>query len=202
MNASTVWLSCGVLRDELGELYRQGQISGELRFLDSMLHMDPLQLQTKLKESLGQPGPSGGRLILVYGDCCGRMLDLVREYRVGRVNAINCAQMLLGRTRYRELMKAESFILLPEWARRWKEIIQTELGLSADVAHDLMRENRSELVYLNTGLAPVPRLELAECAAYTGLPCRIEPVGLDQLLNFLVEAESAASIRSKGEVGP
>jgi hypothetical protein len=188
-----------VLRAELEELHHRGDITGELRFLNSMLHMAPQQLQTTLETALGQPGPEGGRLVLVYGDCCGRMLDLVRQFKVGRVNAINCAQMLVGRARYRELMREEAFMLLPEWALRWQDIMRIELGLSPEVARDLMREHRRELVYLNTGLAPVPQAALAECAAYTGLPCRIESVGLDHLLALLLEAESTASIRPPRE---
>jgi hypothetical protein len=103
--------------------------------------------------------------------------------------------MLLGRARYRELMHAQSFMLLPEWAVRWKEILQEELGLPPTVARDLMRENRAELVYLDTGLVPVPREELAAFAAYTGLPWRVEPVSLDHLLALLLEAEAAAPVR-------
>lgn len=197
---ATVWLSCGVLRAELEALQRTGRLHGELRFLDSMLHMAPPRLQTELETALGQPGPAGGRLVLVYGDCCGRMLNLVREHRVGRVNAINCAQMLVGRARYRELMHAQAFLLLPEWAQRWREIMRVELGLSPEVARDLMREHRHEIVYLDTALMPVPHTALAECAAYTGLPCRIEPVPLDHLLALLLEAESAAVVRPLPEV--
>ena len=195
MNAQTVWLSCGVLRAELEELQRQGRLGGELRFLDSMLHMVPEQLQAALETALGQPGPEGGRLVLVYGDCCGRMLDLVRQFRVGRVNAINCAQMLVGRARYRELMQQQAFMLLPAWARRWQEIMQIQLGLSPEVARDLMGDHCGELVYLDSGLAPVPHAALADCAAYTGLPLRIEPVTLDPLLARLLEAESTAAVR-------
>jgi hypothetical protein len=194
MSDTTVWLSCGVLRAELEELHRRGKIGGELRFLDSMLHMNPQQLQTTLETALGQPGPAGGRLVLVYGDCCSRMLDLVRQFRVGRVNAINCAQMLVGRARYRELMHRHAFMLLPEWAARWREIFQIELGLSAEVAHDLMSEHCGELVYLDTGLTPVPENALADCRAHLGIPCRIERVTLDHLLALLLEAEATATI--------
>jgi hypothetical protein len=136
-------------------------------------------------------------VVVVYGDCSSHMLDLVRDFKVGRVHAINCAQMLLGRARYHELMHAQSFILLPEWARRWKEVMQRELGLSSSVARDLMRENRRELVYLDTGLVPVPRAQLDGCADYSGLPWRVESVTLDHLLKLLLEAE--ASVCPSGE---
>ena len=190
MNPSTIWLGCGVLRAELEKLHRDGRISGELRFLDSMLHMDPQRLQALLGAELTELGAKGSRVVLVYGDCCSRMMDLVRQFGISRVNAINCAQMLVGRNRYRELMRDQAFMLLPEWAPRWKEIMQGELGLPPDVARDLMRENRRELVYLDTAVAPVPRDAIEECAAYTGLPWRVEKVTLDDLLALLLQAES------------
>ncbi|NLF92560.1 MAG: DUF1638 domain-containing protein, partial [Oligosphaeraceae bacterium] len=190
MNPSTIWLSCGVLKAEMEQLHRDGQIRGELRFLDSMLHMDPQQLQAVLGAELTELDAKGSRVVLVYGDCCSRMLDLVRQFGINRVSAINCAQMLVGRNRYRELMRDQAFMLLPEWAQRWKEILQGELGLHAEVACDLMRENRRELVYLDTAVAPVPWQAIEECAAYTGLPWRVEKVTLDPLLALLLQAES------------
>lgn len=199
MSTRTVWLSCGVLRAELEELHRRGDIGGELCFVDSMLHMVPQQLQTKLETTLGNPRENDDQLVLVYGDCCGRMLDLVRQFHVGRVAAINCAQMLLGRARYRELMREQAFLLLPEWAPRWKEAMQTDLGLSPEVARDLMRDNRGQLVYLDTGLCPIPHADLADCAAYAGLTYRIETVGLDHFLTLLLDAVAAAQ-SPRGEV--
>jgi hypothetical protein len=187
-----VWVSCGVLRFELEELQRRGSLAGELLFLNSMLHMVPQRLETALTGVLEHRGHEASRLVLVYGDCCPRMLDLARRFRAGRVDAINCAQLLVGRARYRELMREQAFLLLPEWALRWREVMETELGLSPEVARDLMGENRRELVYLDTGLAPVPHAALADAAEYTGLPCRIERVGLDHLLAMLLEAESSA----------
>ena len=197
MSLPTVWLACGVLRAELQELLRLGKIRGELMYLDSMLHMDPPKLEAMLTAALDRFDSEGKRVVLVHGDCCPRMLDIVRQYRAGRTNAINCVQMLVGRARYRELMQSGAFVLLPEWALRWKEVFRTELGLTKDVAHDLMRENRKELVYLDTGLAPVPHEALADCAAYTGLPVRVEQVSLAHLLEMLLEAQSITTRTSE-----
>ncbi len=191
----TVWLCCGVLRAELEELHRLGKIRGKLQFLDSMLHMDPQKLEIVLAAALEQPGPERGVLVLVYGDCCPRMLDLARRFRVGRVNAINCAQILVGRARYRELTQGQAFMLLPEWTLRWKEIFRVELGLKEEVARDLMQDQSRVLVYLDTGLAKVPQQALADCAAFIGLPWRVEPVTLDNLLAMLLEAQTTATVR-------
>ena len=202
MNAPTVWLSCGVLRAELEALHKLDKIGGELLFLDSMLHMDPPRLEATLTAKLTTLGGAEGRLVLVYGDCSCRMLDLVRDYRVGRVNAINCIQMLVGRARYRELMQEHAFMLMPEWAMRWRETMQNALDLPPTVARDLMCSDRRMLVYLDTGLAPVPKACLEECSAYAGLPLRVEQVGLNNLLNLLLEAEGAAAIRTPRELCP
>ena len=48
MSMHTVWLSCGVVREEMEALHRHGLIDGELIFVDSMLHMQPRQLEEKL----------------------------------------------------------------------------------------------------------------------------------------------------------
>ncbi len=64
------------------------------------------------------------------------MLDLVRRFHVGRVAVINCAQLLVGRDRYRQLMREKAFLVLPEWARRWENIMKDELGLDREMAHD------------------------------------------------------------------
>ncbi|MFA6560706.1 MAG: DUF1638 domain-containing protein [Verrucomicrobiia bacterium] len=196
MNGETLWLSCGVLRSEMEALHRQGRIAGQLLFLDSMLHMAPPKLETRLTAALEQAAPRNGssstRVVLVYGDCCARMLDLAKQFRAGRVNAMNCAELLLGRTRYHDLMREQAFLLLPEWAPRWREVVRDELGLSEPVARDLMGEHRRLLVYLDTGLAPVPQPALEQCSAYTGLPWRVEPVALDHLLASLLDAEAEA----------
>jgi hypothetical protein len=187
--ALTLWISCGVVRAEMEELHRRGLINGVLFFLDSMLHMDPPRLEAALTAAIEDKIGQQDCLVLVYGDCSARMLDTVRRFRVGRTNVINCAQLMLGRDRYRSLMREEAFLILPEWAKRWEHIMKTELGLTRAVAHDLMGENRGLLVYLDTGLVPVPEQELLDFSAYSGLPLQVETVTLDSMLATLLEAE-------------
>ena len=192
MTPHTVWLCCGVVSAEMEELQRRGLIAGELLFLDSMLHMDPPLLEATLTAALAARSGQPGTLVLVYGDCAAHMLDLVRRFRVGRVSVINCAQLLLGRERYRQLMREEAFLVLPEWARRWEHIMKSELGLNEVVARGLMGENRGVLVYLDSGLVPVPEQQLAAFSAYSGLLWRVEKVSLDCMLATLLAAQAGA----------
>jgi hypothetical protein len=196
MSGETLWLSCGVVQDELTALHRSGALPGTLRFLNSMLHLEPLNMDAVLLHACQTVDPAFSRVVLVYGDCCPDMLQLTHRFQLGRVAAINCAQLLLGRSRYRELMQEEVFLLLPEWAVRWREVMQKGLGLTPEVARDLMQEVRQGgLVYLDTGLIPVPEAELEACAQFSGLPWRLEKVSLAPLLDTLLDAEANAPVR-------
>ncbi|MBU5615309.1 DUF1638 domain-containing protein [Geomonas azotofigens] len=190
MTGATVWLACGVLREELTRLRRDGRIAGELVFLDSLLHMNPPLLESTLNDELLRRRAGGDRLVLVYGDCCAGMLDLARNFGAGRVKAINCAQLLLGRERYRELMREEAFLVLPEWAERWEEVMASALGPDPAAARALLTEHRAVLVYLDTGLVPVPARQMEAFSAYSGLPWRVEVIGLETALAGLLEAEA------------
>ncbi|GFO57035.1 hypothetical protein GMSM_40420 [Geomonas sp. Red276] len=192
MNGGTLWLSCGVLRNEMEELLREGKIGGELFVLDSMLHMEPVRLERELTSALARLDEKNGTLVLVYGDCSAHLLDIAKRYRVGRVAAINCAQLLVGRQRYRQLMQEGAFLVLPEWALRWEHIMKRELGLDETVAHGLMGEHRGVLVYLDTGIVGVPERQLREFSSYTGLPWRVEPVSLDTMLESLLQARAGS----------
>lgn len=190
MSVATVWLCCGVLRPEMESLLRGGKITGTLVFLDSMLHMDPPKLEGKLGAAFDAIGPTKG-VVLVYGDCCSHMRELSQRPSVARVDAINCVQMLLGRESYRQWMRRQAFILLPEWTLRWREVLQTEMGISADLVGDFMRESHRRLLYVDTGVVPVPRAILDECAATVGLAWEVERVTLDGLLSLLLQAEQS-----------
>jgi hypothetical protein len=193
MSDSTTWICCGVLRPEMESLHHDRKIQGRLVFLNSMLHMNPPVLEDRLSSAL-QAFRLSERVVVVYGDCCPRMRELVRIYSASRVKAINCAQMLLGRERYRQLMEEQAFLLLPEWTLRWNDVIQHELGLGEDVAGDFMQEFGHSLVYVDTGIVPVPYESLRRCAAYTKLPWQVERVTLDNLLVLLHEAEQSVPL--------
>jgi len=195
MRPQTLWISCGVLRAELEMLHRQGKLRGDMLFLGSMLHMNPLVLEETLKREIENQSNSVRPVVLIYGDCSPKMFELIQKNTISRVNAINCAQMLLGTERYRELMHREAFIMLPEWILQWKSIIENELGLSKLIAQELMQEHRKELIYLDTGIIPVPLSVIRECSDYTSLPWSVEKITLMHFLRLLTDAEEIAAGR-------
>lgn len=181
-------VSCGVLTAEIGALKDRDYPACGLRFLTSMLHMQPGCLGASLQSVLDEELKLGHSVVLIYGDCCPQMTELSDLPRVARIRAANCCEMLLGHDGCRKLSREGVFFLLPEWALRWREIFTKELGLNQTNATGIMRDMHTKLVYLDTGLVPVPHEELRQCSEYCGLPYEILPVTLETFCALIDEA--------------
>jgi hypothetical protein len=176
-------LACSIFRREIEVLQASGRFQADVRYLDSMLHLVPERLEARLSELLSRAREAGERVVVAYGDCCPGMGELSRG--APRTEGLNCCEILLGRAEYRRLRREGVFFLLPEWARRWRHIFATELGLSEETARLFMRDMHTRLVYLDTGHEPVPRTDLEALSAYVGLPWEAMAVTLDPLLASL-----------------
>lgn len=181
-------LSCGVLFMELSALKNEYWPSCELRVLSSMLHMHPEQLGNSLQSVLEDETKRGRGVVLIYGDCCSRMAQLDTMPGVARARGKNCYELLLGPAEYRRISHEGAFFLLPEWTQRWREIFTQELGLNQTNAASIMQDMHKKMVYLDTGIIPVPEIELRDCAEYCGLPYELMPVSLEHLRMSIDEA--------------
>jgi len=181
-------ICCSVLRAEVESLCQTHWPDQRLRFLPSMMHMHPERLASSLRSVLDGELVGGRGVVLIYGDCCPLMTTLEAMPGVVRTRAKNCCGLLLGSVEYRRLSHERVFFLIPEWARRWKQIFSKELGLNHDNATSLMQDMHTRLMYLDTGLAPVPEAALKECSEYCGLPYEVRPVSLELLHSAIEEA--------------
>lgn len=173
-------LCCSVLRRELEAFLARDYPEAELVFLDSMLHMHPERLRQRLDEAVA--ARPDRRCLLVYGDCHARMRETGDRPGCGRTEAVNCADLLLGRERYRTFRNGKAFVFLPEWTLRWRKVFQHELGFSDPaLAREFMRENQRSLVYVDTGLMAVPTETLEEISAHFAMPVEVVGVSLDHL---------------------
>ncbi len=174
-------ICCGVYKDEILTLKKLHWPHLSIRFLSSMLHMKPELLGRKLSADLSTKSKQDQKTLLIYGDCSTQMTDLTSSPDVVRTRGHNCIQQVLGRKEYKRLSHEGAFFLLPDWSSRWEHIFQNELGLNEANAEYLMREMHSKLVYLDTGLRPVPMEELEKCSQYCGLPLEVLQVSLEPL---------------------
>jgi len=183
-------ISCSIFRREIEALQASGRLDLPVDYLNSMLHMAPARLEAHLGEALvearGHQADQG--VVLAFGDCCSHMESFESEPGTSRTEGINCCEIILGRETYRRLRREGAFFLMPEWALSWKTVFVGQLGLMGPCAKEFMQEMHTRLVYLDTGILPVPHATLAEASAFLGLPVEILPVSLDALLRSLAQA--------------
>lgn len=191
----TVLISCAVLQAEVEWLAKTNWPELELFFLDSMLHMNPEKLSEHLYSLVKGETRKGHNMILVYGDCCLGMAAMEQLTGVVRIRGNNCCALLLGDAQYRRISHEGAFFLLPEWTHRWQRVFNLELGLNHDNAAGLMGDLHQKLVYLDTGISPVPESELRECSHYCGLPWEVLKVSLEHLR---IAIDSAVHMSDEG----
>ena len=175
-----ICLACGVFHAEMAALVSRGILKADVVTLDSMLHMAPGRLAREMDRIMAREPQAD--YLLVYGDCHPHMHDIQARENVSRVDGINCCSILLGRRVYRELQKAQAFLFLPEWTLRWREIFTRELGFQKpDLLQAFMKEHRKKLVYVDTGVMPIPEKCLEDIRRFFDMPIEIRPVSLDTL---------------------
>ena len=103
MNEKTKFclVSCSVLKEELEQLVKQGSLDAELVFVSKYFHVDYESVEKNLRKVLEHTLKCfSGKVVLVYGDLClgqdNEMKKLAEEYRVVKVDAVNCVDCQLG----------------------------------------------------------------------------------------------------------
>jgi hypothetical protein len=132
-------------------------------------------------------------VIIAYGDCCGHMESFEATPGTARTEGINCCEIILGTETYRRLRKEGAFFLMPEWALTWRKVFVSQLGLLGPCAKTFMQEMHTRLIYLDTGLIPVPHQTLQEASEFMGLPVEVLPVSLEHLRDSLRQAAQKVS---------
>jgi len=185
-------VTCGIFQAEMTALAPRFP---RLRpvYADSMLHMRPDLLQTRIDGLLAEY-PSG-KVLFIYGDCTPRIVELCRRPGFAKTAGINCCEIVLGREEYRRMRKAGAFFFLPEWTLRWRQVFERELGfVGGRGAGEMLREVHSQLIYLDTGVMPVPQTILQEISRDLTMPMTVLPTGL----GLLAQAVAAAQERLDG----
>jgi hypothetical protein len=94
-------VSCSVLKDEIMQLIKQGDLDVGTVFVSKYFHVDYAQVEKNLRrvlEATLRKFPDN--VVLVYGDLCLGMNDemkqLAGEYGIVKVDALNCVDCQLG----------------------------------------------------------------------------------------------------------
>lgn len=180
MHPNLVIISCSIFRYELEHLQQAGKLDIPVVYLNSMLHMQPKELQILLDAKIDEY--RNFKIILLYGDCHARMVDYEKNPNIVRSTGINCCEIMLGSAKYRKIRKEGAFILLPEWADRWKEAFVDYMGFKTSKAiKPFMNEMHKKLVYVDTGFQEKNKALLDEISDFLGLPLEIYEGSINEL---------------------
>lgn len=172
---------CSIFKNEIESLKEEGLFNCKVKYLTSMLHLDPCKLDVLLGKEILKQGDQS--ITLVYGDCCPGMLDFSVKPNIKRTEGRNCCELLLGKETYKKFLKEGAFFLMSEWVTRWEEVFLTYLKLNKGVAVDMMGHLHNYFLYLDSGKVPVPEETLNEISDYFELPWKVVKVDLKK--NFL-----------------
>jgi hypothetical protein len=94
-------VSCSVLKEEIKQLVKQGDLDVDFVFVSKYFHVDYAKVEKNLRPVLERAlRRFSGNVVLVYGDLClgtnNEMKKLAEEYGVVKVDAINCIDCQLG----------------------------------------------------------------------------------------------------------
>jgi hypothetical protein len=110
------------------------------------------------------------------------MIDYEKNPNIRRSPGINCCEIILGNEKYRKLRDEGAFILLPEWAERWKEAFVDYMGFKTSKAiRPFMGEMHKKLTYIDTGFQKKNEVLFQEISDFLGLPIEVYPSTIDEL---------------------
>ncbi len=186
MPTNLVIIACSIFKYELEHLKSKGKINIPIIYLNSMLHMYPKELQELLDMKIEEFNKF--KIILVFGDCHARMVDYEKNTNITRTPGINCCEIFLGSEKYKKVRREGAFILLPEWADRWKEAFIEYMGFkTSKPAREFMNDMHKKLVYVDTGFQETNNEQLKEISEFLGLPIEIYKTSIGELENTIVQ---------------
>ena len=186
----TVCIACSVFKPELTRLKEKGLIDFPVRYLNSALHMKPAVLHEHMSALVDKERNHGHEVLLIYGDCQPHIVDITSKKGVTRVSGIHCVEILVGKKMYKKLINDRVFCLLPEWADRWRELLFKLLDADPVTTVDIMKEIHRKLVYLDTGVYPIPHEKLKACSQHFKLPYEVLRGNLDHLDKIIQVAKN------------
>ena len=166
-------ISCSIFRDELNKVLSEAEIEIPVKYINSMLHLEPEKLREALDTKIDGEIRCGKEILLLFGDCHHYMDSYKSNSAIKRVCGVNCIEILIGKEKYQELTKDGAFFFINEWSIRWREIFESQLGLNENIAKSFMQDMHKYLLYINTGLHPVPTKLMDEASEYLGLSWKI-----------------------------
>ena len=194
--AKTCLVSCSVLKEEIKQLVKQGDLDADLVFVSKYFHVDYAQVEKNLRRVLEKTQRRfKGNIVLVYGDLCmgpnGEMKKFAQESGVVKVDAVNCIDCILGgKGEFLDADPDHNLLFLgpgmTEFFKHFKEKLRQEQVSEDDIKN--IFSGLKGIVFLDT-LGDKENAINQMTSLDTGLPVlEIREVGLDGLKHLISES--------------
>lgn len=191
MEAEASILACPLLREEAEAVARPLGLKVRVGGLDCpCLHAGP---------TLGMARPPGDHPPLPdLGEAQAPLVALASLCSgLARGGPPTCFHLLAPAALVDDLLEQGAHLVTPVWLGSWQAHL-AGMGLDQPTARALYGEGSTEVVLLDTGVAPGAAADLEAFAGHVGLPHRRLPIGVDHL-RLRVEAQLSEARRRRAE---
>lgn len=171
---------CSVLQAELRQIATQVPL-GEIFVVDSSYHFNPEKLYNKVLSIIQENRLN--EAILLYGECSAGFKMPFPGSQIYRFKKQNCIDLLVGSDAEYLYHKEKMFVLLPEWAHRWRELFYKWFGFDPQTLRVFMRELHNAIVCLDDGTIEITDELIKEIEEASGVSVRVETISLTYLSN-------------------
>ncbi len=195
----TCLISCSVLEKELKQLVKERNLDVNLIFVSKYFHIEYELLERNLRRVLEKTKQHHkGKIVLIYGDLClgpnGEMKQLAEEYKIVKVDAVNCIDCMLGgKGKFLEADPEHDLFFLGPGMTEFFEHMKKKMlkNMNEDDIKSMFNGLRG-IIYLDTlGVGNKAKLDI--CALDMGLPLiEIRDIGLEPFKKLLHETITKA----------
>jgi hypothetical protein len=180
-----LFISCGIFKEEIEYLVREGKFPHRVIFLDAALHVNYDRLKAGLVDALEKNRREGAAVKVLYGHCHPEIKDILGRYGAKKLEAGNCLEAFVGHEEVVRLnTEAISFFLSAGWINNWEKMF--EAG-KKDFGYDFrsMFEHYKRILVFDTGVIPLDEEKMQRFSEFTGLPVERMHITLDHFLGLV-----------------
>jgi len=131
-------IACEVIKDIMDEFNKKYFLN--IKYLPLKLHFHPEELKKELQKIIYKN--KNERIFFFYGECSFGLFEKKNKFKY--LNFFNCFDFVLGREKYRKLMKQRSFITNYCFVDKWNVFYS---GNELKNFRDMTRDTCSKIIY-------------------------------------------------------
>jgi hypothetical protein len=190
MRSPTRVIACGVFRPALEYFELEKRYPHvRLTFLPSNLHLRPQELEIALRKEISSAKKRNEKVVCLYGHCLPDMGSFCHHLGAVKVPGFHCFEMLLGRTRYQQIIDEMpgTYFLEREIILNFEEYCLKPLELHDEEMRKSFFGHYKRIVYVKQSSDPDLLSKAGELAIFLQLSLQIWDADYSHLEKMLTD---------------